>query len=140
MQLEPLRGFDVADVGMAGQRSKGLLYGWYWSCQKSQKAEATPILCIGAMLTATGKIMSSFLSTQLPVSLSGSAFAESIRKPRVRGMWDLWSPHPTYFGHHRVPKSGFDAEWNREIICTDASDCNIAHFISPKEEKLTTTA
>lgn len=54
--LDPLRGYRVADVGMAGHHPRELLDGWFWSCQKNLVAEATLSSVIGAMLMIIEKI------------------------------------------------------------------------------------
>lgn len=66
--LDSLRGYRAADVGMTGHHLRGLLRGWFWSCQKNRVAEATLSSVTGAMLMVIGKIhnFSSLSSSQSP--------------------------------------------------------------------------
>lgn len=76
--LDPLRGYRMADVGMAGHPRR-LLDGRFWSCQKSLVAEATLSSVIRAMLMVIGKInhFSSLPSSQSPCQVAiGRTFQE----------------------------------------------------------------
>lgn len=84
--LDPLRGYRVADVGMAGHHPRALLSGWFWSCQENLVAEAPLSSVIRAMLMVIGKThhFSSLSSSQSPCQVAiGRTFQEIMDQGNV---------------------------------------------------------